>query len=53
MIELIAAAGVRTLGQDIPQPKNPLKRKAIEWITKAEGGGEGSGSGASGVGSSQ
>ena len=51
--ELIAVVGVSTLNQEILQPKNPLNCRAIEWIMRAEGGGEGSGAGASGVGSSQ
>ena len=50
--KLIATVGMNTLDQEILQSKNPLNRRAIEWITRANGGGEGSGADASGVGSS-
>ena len=53
VIELIAAVGVSIFSQEILQPKNPLNHKAIERITRVEGGGDGSGAGASGAGSSQ
>ena len=51
--ELIAATSLSTLSQEILQPKNPLNRKAIEWIMRADGGGDGGGAGTSGTGSSQ
>ena len=53
VIELIPGAGVSTLNQKILQPKTPLNRRAIERITRADGGGDGGGARASGAGSSQ
>ena len=37
---MIAIAGLSTLGKEILQPKNPLNRRAIERIMRAEGGGD-------------
>ena len=51
--ELIATAGLSSLGQEILQLKNPLNWRAIEQITRVDGGGDGGGVGASGEISSQ
>ena len=48
--ELIATVGVSTLNQEILHLKNPLNRKAIAWITRAEDSDDGSGASASGAG---
>ena len=41
IIELTAATGLSTSGQEVFQPKNPLNIRAIKRIRKVELGGDG------------
>ena len=45
--ELIVATSLSTIGQEILQPKNPLNRKAIDRIMRADEGGDEAGIGSS------
>ena len=53
LTEFIAAAGLNTLCQEILQSKNPLNRRAIKQIMRADSGGGSGGAGTFVTGSSQ